>query len=264
MSATAAAPAPPHDAAVASRAADTRPSLARLTLVELRKAIDTRAGFWLLLATAGLTAAVVVATTFASGEEHHTLSQMFSNAQQPAALLLSVVGILLVSSEWSQRSALVTFALVPQRGRVLAAKLIACVVIGLAAVVVCVVLAAIGTAVAAPDLDDAWSLSAARVGQGAVYLVTSLITGAAFGAALLATAPAIVLSFMLPIGWAALTSLAFLERVAPWLDTTRALEPLSQELLSGREWAHAATSLALWMVVPLLIGLWRIGRSEIR
>jgi len=29
------------------------------------------------------------------------------------------------------------------------------------------------------------------------------------------------------------------------------------------EWARAGTALALWIGVPLLIGLWRIQRSEI-
>ena len=40
-------------------------------------------------------------------------------------MLLPIVGILLVSSEWSQRTALITFTLVPQRMRVMSAKLAA-------------------------------------------------------------------------------------------------------------------------------------------
>ena len=34
---------------------DARPGLARLTKVELRKMVDTRSGFWLLLAVLALT-----------------------------------------------------------------------------------------------------------------------------------------------------------------------------------------------------------------
>jgi hypothetical protein len=34
-------------------------------------------------------------------------------------------------------------------------------------------------------------------------------------------------------------------------------------LLSGDDWAHVLVTLALWMVVPLAIGLWRITRGEI-
>jgi hypothetical protein len=43
-----------------------------------------------------------------------------------------VLAILSVTSEWSQRTALVTFSLVPDRRRVLAAKLVAVVVLAVA------------------------------------------------------------------------------------------------------------------------------------
>ena len=33
--------------------------------------------------------------------------------------------------------------------------------------------------------------------------------------------------------------------------------------MSATQWAHAGTSLALWMLLPLLIGTWRITRREI-
>jgi ABC-2 type transport system permease protein len=39
---------------------------------------------------------------------------------------------------------------------------------------------------------------------------------------------------------------------------------MTEHLMDGSEWAHAAATLALWMVVPLVIGLWRIQRGEIR
>ena len=40
-------------------------------------------------------------------------------------ILLPIIGILLVSSEWSQRTALITFTLVPKRMRVMSAKIAA-------------------------------------------------------------------------------------------------------------------------------------------
>jgi hypothetical protein len=33
--------------------------------------------------------------------------------------------------------------------------------------------------------------------------------------------------------------------------------------MSATQWAHAGTSLTIWMVLPLLIGAWRITRREI-
>jgi hypothetical protein len=38
---------------------------------------------------------------------------------------------------------------------------------------------------------------------------------------------------------------------------------MSGNVLSSTQWAHAGTSLAIWMVLPLLIGAWRITRREV-
>jgi ABC-2 type transport system permease protein len=103
----------------------TRPGLGRLTRVELRKMIDTRAGFWLLLTVAALTVLAVFLLILVGDASDHDLRDMLSVAVAPSSVLLPVVGILLVSSEWSQRTALITFTLVPQRPRVLGAKLAA-------------------------------------------------------------------------------------------------------------------------------------------
>ena len=55
----------------------------------------------------------------------------------------------------------------------------------------------------------------------------------------------------------------FFADAAPWLDTRLALDPLPQEVLSATQWAHAGTALALWMLLPLVIGTWRITRREV-
>jgi ABC-2 type transport system permease protein len=90
-----------------------------------------------------------------------------------------------------------------------------------------------------------------------------MLGGVAIGALLLASAPAVVFYFAAPLGWAALVSIPFMEDAAPWLDTTRSMEPMFEHALSATEWARVGTTLALWLVLPLLIGLWRIRRSEI-
>jgi ABC-2 type transport system permease protein len=51
--------------------------------------------------------------------------------------------------------------------------------------------------------------------------------------------------------------------VAPWIDTLRSIGPMSEEVYNATQWAQAGTSLALWMVVPLLIGIYRVTRREI-
>jgi ABC-2 type transport system permease protein len=242
----------------------TRPGLGRLTRVELRKMVDTRAGFWLLLSVGALTVIAVILLMLVGDAQDHDLRDMLSVAVAPSSILLPVVGILLVSSEWSQRTALITFTLVSHRHRVLGAKLAAAIVLSGVALVLCLVVAVLGTAISAPGLENSWSLPVGFLFQVAVFLTTSLITGVAFGALFLSSAPAIVLSFVLPLGWSAVGSIHAVEGTARWLDGSRSLSPMTEHLMSGTEWARAGTTLAVWMVLPLAIGLWRILRSEIR
>jgi ABC-2 type transport system permease protein len=238
---------------------DERPSLPRLTKVELRKALDTRAGFWLQIAVLGLTVVVVIITLAAGHADDKTFRHMLANALIPASVLLPVIGILLVSSEWSQRTALVSFALVPERPRLIAAKALAGVVIGLAAMVVALVFAVIGTALASPDIPHVWSFPLGLLGQDLVFVTSSMLIGVAFGAALLASAPAIVVYFALPTALGALGSIHSLEGTVEWLNK----QPSLEELMSGHEWAQTLVMLLLWIVLPLAIGLWRITRRDL-
>jgi ABC-type transport system involved in multi-copper enzyme maturation permease subunit len=242
---------------------DVRPGLARLTRVELRKMTDTRSGFWLLAAVVGLTLLSVLITALAAHEDQKTFSHILSNGLQPAGILLPVVGILLVSSEWSQRTALVSFALVPGRSRLIGAKVLAGIVLALAATVVALALSAFGTAIASTSVPHHWSLSLGLFLQDLVYVVTSMMIGIGFGAALLASAPAIVLYFAVPIALSALGSIHALQGTIEWINVGESSGPLTERLLSGDDWAHVLVTLALWMVVPLAIGLWRITRGEI-
>jgi hypothetical protein len=34
--------------------------------------------------------------------------------------------------------------------------------------------------------------------------------------------------------------------------------------LSGEEWAHLVVSAAIWLVLPLAIGTWRVLRAEVK
>jgi ABC-type transport system involved in multi-copper enzyme maturation permease subunit len=235
-------------------------SFPRLTLVELRKMVDTRAGFWLQLLVAVVTVAAVVVVCIVADTDDATFQDLFTIAMTPGAILLPIVGILLVSSEWSQRTALITFTLVPRRMRVMSAKVAAGLVLGVIILAYSLVIAAVATLATGGE----WALGAAIFGQICILVLTAMATGIAFGALFLSSAPAIVLSFVLPLGWAAIGSIRFLNDAAQWLDTTRTTEPLTDRTLSGEEWAQLGTSMLLWLAVPLAIGLVRIARGEIR
>jgi ABC-type transport system involved in multi-copper enzyme maturation permease subunit len=231
----------------------------RLTLVELRKMLDTRAGFWLQVVTWLLTPAAIALFAIFGESSGHNYEEFLSLAIAPTQLLLPIVGILLVSSEWSQRTAMVTFTLAPRRERVLGAKLAAGLLLGLLAFAICIGVAAVGNL----SVGGEWQLSGAVFGQMLISVATGMAMGVGFGAVFLASAPAIVCSFLVPMAFTAVGSLAPFHGVARWLDQTRALEPLTDHTLSATEWAHAGTALALWMLVPLAVGLLRITRSDV-
>jgi ABC-type transport system involved in multi-copper enzyme maturation permease subunit len=250
MSAVTAAPARPLA---------TRPGLGRLTGVELRKMVDTRAGMWLLIATAASTLGIVAIVCLGGSAPDHVFSRMLEAAIFPPSILLPIIGILLVSSEWSQRTALVTFAIVPHRGRVLLAKLLAGTALTLAAFLLCIAVAAVATAIMAPDVSNPWSISAGLLLQMLLYVVTAMAIGVGFGALLLASAPG-------GGGMRRSSALraAAVATIGEWLDSIQTLSPLTTELLSGKQWAQAIATLTLWMVVPLVAGWWRIKRDEVR
>ena len=251
------------EAPVAGLGTDRPPGLVRLTGVELRKMIDTRAGFWLQLANLGLMIAFVVVGLIEADPHDRTFHDLTWMALQPAGSLLPVVGLLLVTSEWSQRTTVITFALVPRRTHVLVAKLSAGLIVSLMSLVAALAIGAVGTAVAGPSSDAAWSFPPVMLGQAVVFITTSMIMGLAFGAMILASAPAIVLYFLLPGGWAALSTISALDGPARWLDNAHSLPPMTEHALSAIEWARVGTTLALWVLLPAVIGVWRIRRSEV-
>jgi ABC-2 type transport system permease protein len=252
-----------NPAGVAPAGRDRRPGLARLTRVELRKMVDTRSGFWLQLAVLGLTVLAVVITVLAGNADDKTFHKILSNALQPAGILLPVVGILLVSSEWSQRTALVSFALVPERARLIVAKVLAGVVLALVATAVALLIAVLGTALASSDAPGHWSLPLGLFLQDIVYVVTAMIIGIGFGVALQSSAPAIVLYFALPVAFAALGSIHAIKGVVDWINTAEALEPLTTEVMTGHQWAQGLVALALWIGIPFAIGLWRLTKRDV-
>lgn len=88
----------------------------RLLRVELRKSYDTRAGRWLLisiglLVLAAETIALAVTTV---QDEAMQFGDFVGTAAFLTSFLLPVLGIMVLTTEWSQRTAMVTFALEPR------------------------------------------------------------------------------------------------------------------------------------------------------
>ena len=81
---------------------------------------DTRAGVWLLGLTVFVTAAFMVIFFFVADSEDRIFGNFIGIAATPQGFVLPVLGILLITSEWGQRTAMVTFALEPSRTKVIA------------------------------------------------------------------------------------------------------------------------------------------------
>jgi ABC-2 type transport system permease protein len=238
-----------------------RPGLGRLSRIELRKMSDTRAGFWLLLTIVLMAAAIVTITLIAGNADDKDFTSLFQGALWVVSILLPVLGILAVTSEWSQRTGLTTFALVPERERVIGAKVIAAIALGLGAVVACLLTAAIGNLI----VGGSWDLSSSLLGNAAVFEVAGMLGGVAFGLVFMNSALAIVLYYLLPTVWTILgETIHALDKPADWLDTSRTLAPLVDGGMTGKAWAELGTSMALWLGAFLVAGLWRLRRTELK
>jgi hypothetical protein len=241
--------------------------LARLTRVELRKATDTRSGRWLLalIAVIAVTGAVVAALT--GSDRDHTLSGILGVTAQVTVILLPVLGVLLVTSEWSQHSALTTFTLVPRRSRVIAAKAAAAVLLAAGATVACVAIAAVVTALVphgAGGPHGTWAGVGPAIGQVLLFEVLNVLLGVAFGLAFRSSAVALVTYFALPTGWAVLTgTVSALAGVGHWLDPSSTWIHLAGGTLTGATWAHVAATAGMWIVFPAAVGLWRVIRQPV-
>lgn len=239
--------------------------LTRLVRVELRKMVDTRAGMWLLITIALITALITLVLSFAGSAESRTFGSYMAVMATPQGFLLPVLGILLVTQEWGQRTGMVTFTLEPHRLRVVLAKVIAALLFGLAAVALAVVLAAIGALLG--GASDPWgSYGLDELGKFVLLQTSGVLQGLAFGLIFLNSAAAIVTYFVVPIAFSVVAGVwSALQDAQPWIDLGTAQQPLfGASHLTGEQWAQLATGTLIWVVLPFVLGVWRVLRAELK
>jgi ABC-2 type transport system permease protein len=246
--------------------------LSRLVKVELRKSYDTRAGIWLLGITAFLAAAVMVIVLIVVlvQDEPITLNDFVGVANFISGFLLPVLGIMLVTSEWSQRTAMVTFTLEPHRGRVVLAKLVAGLLLALIVSLIATLSALVVNAVySVASGGGDWHFGLLELLGFLLTQVIAMLTGFAFATLLLNTAAAIVVyfaySFLVPTVFAiAAQFLGWFEDVQPWIDFAQAQSPLIDASMTGEDWVHLLVSGLIWLAIPVALGLRRILRAELK
>jgi ABC-2 type transport system permease protein len=241
--------------------------MTRLIRVELRKLVDTRAGRWLLVGIALVTLAAVVVYLVSADASELTFQRFVNVAVLPQAWLLPVLGIMAVTSEWTQRTGLVTHTLEPRRGRVLAAKFAATGVLGTLTVVLALVVAVLANVLGTALLDGngSWSYGLGGLRDTVLFQLLSLLAGLALGTLLMNTAAAVAVYFILPTAFGLVFSMVdSLAGVAEWIDLTTSQAPLFDHSIAGVEWLQLLATTTWWILLPLAAGLWRLLHREIK
>jgi ABC-2 type transport system permease protein len=243
---------------------DLRPGLGRLIAVELRKMVNTRSGFWVPIGVTLITLLVSIIVSANHGGRAATFTHVLHGTSLPSAFLLPVMGILLICGEWSQRTTLTTFTLVPSRARVIGAKVGASLIVSTIALAACLLFTLLFATALGHHPGGTGTLPLTVIGQAWLFLASGMVMGLAFGAAILVSAPAIVAYLLLPTIWDAVVGgIGGLAGVARWIDSSETLAPLTQQTLSATQWAHALATFAVWIGIPIVIGWRRIGRGDL-
>ena len=250
-----------------------RVPMPRIIRVELRKMLDTRSGFWLLasIAISAVLASLGVILWAPDGEL--TYSTFATAIRFPVVIILPLVAILSVTSEWSQRTGLTTFTAIPHRSRIITAKAAASIFVAVVAMLLTFAVGALGSLLGAAvkGTTPVWDVT---VTQGFYYvlgMVLSLLVGFMLGVLIRSSTGAIVayfiLTFLVPTIFGLLaTSQQWFHDLQPWIDIQFAQSGLFvfEKSLTSAEWAHIAVTGVTWLVIPLAIGLGFVMRAEVK
>ena len=243
----------------------------RIIGVELRKMFDTRSGFWLM-------ASIVISALLATGavilfapDSDLTYSTFAKTIGFPIAVILPIVAILSITSEWSQRGGLTTFTLEPHRRRVILAKAISSVAVGVASMLVAFAIGALGNLLGTAITGTAlvWDASLTDCLYIVLGNVLGLLSGFMLGVLIRSSAGAIVAyfgySFLLPTIFGLLpASQDRFRDLQPWVDFSYAQGALFNGSPTAEQWANIGVTGVIWLVIPLLVGLRLVMRSEVK
>jgi len=245
--------------------------LSRVISVELRKMFDTRSGFW-LMASIVITALLTTIGTIAFAPDADLTYYTFAKAIGfPMTVVLPIIAVLSITGEWSQRSGLTTFTLVPHRNRVIAAKAVSSVAVAIASMLFAFVIGAIGNLVgpAIAGTDRVWDVSLAEGMNIVLGSLLCLLTGTMLGMLIRSSAAALVAYFvyslLLPtVAGILAASQEWFRDLQPWVDLNFAQAALFQGTLTAEQWANVAVTASAWLVLPAILGLRLVMRSEVK
>lgn len=257
---TAIAPAPtaqPHRAQI-------RPQrLFTLLTVELRKLVDTRSGKAVL--GIGVAVPLIALGWLLYRAQGDTVSwRYFSQIAPMLGLTIPLIGLFAMTSEWTQRTALTTFTLSPRRGRVLAMKFVAALLLSMAVLGVVIALTLGATALSGPLTGQSPSYEGFGIDARGLIIMTALqvIMASGFGALAAQTAVAVGAFLVAPTLWTAIGPLVFKDS-AQWLDVFSAYARLASDTPLA-DLPQTLTAIAIWVVLPTTVGVVRSLRREVK
>jgi len=234
-----------------------------LTLVELRKVLYTRVSQAVLLCTLAVGLLISAALTLVGADNagRVDLSGPMVSLSLAVALGTPLIGVLIMTGDWNSREVVTLFLLEPRRARVFASKVAATVLLSAMTVVAVILLSGAFAAATALALRVPLTVgdASSEIGPLLVACFIGAISGAALASAIMSTPLAVaaviiqtavvdpILS-LAPVSWGAYVAPS---SVANYFEGTADIGP-------------AASAAALWIVLPLTVGLWRTCRREVR
>ncbi len=253
-----------------------RPTYAPIPLrtvmgVELRKMFDTRSGFWLMASIVILSVIATGAVILFAPADEQTYDSFAGAIGIPMTIVLPIIAALSITSEWSQRTGLTTFTMVPSRSRVVVAKLIDTVLIGITSILVALAVGALGNVIGSQlaGVPTTWDMTVSEV----LYILAGnglgLLMGFTLGVLFRNSAAAIVGYFVYSMVLPTLSALLagaqdWYADAQRWVDFQFNQTGLFDGGFTAQDWASLAVTGAAWLLLPLAFGLWRVLRSEVK
>ena len=240
--------------------------------VELRKMFDTRSGFWLMASIVILAVIATGAVILFAPADEQTYDSFAGAIGIPMTIVLPIIAALSITSEWSQRTGLTTFTMVPSRSRVVLAKLLDTVLVGIASILVALAVGALGNVVGSQlaGVPTTWDMTVTDV----LYILAGnglgLLMGFTLGVLFRNSAAAIVGYFVYAMVLPTLSAL--LAGAQDWYADAQPLgglpvepdRPVRRRVHGPTDWAQLAVTGTVWLLLPLAFGLWRVLRSEVK
>ena len=141
------------------------------------------------------------------------------------------------------------------------AKLLAGCALALVAVAICLALSAIGNLIA----GGSWKFDLSHLGEGVLYELFGMLGALALGLLLMHSALAIVTYFVLPtVVGIVVEVVPGIDDAAKWFEPNQVTTPLAEGTIHGAGWSHFAVTAAIWVGLPLVLGLLRLRRHELK